>query len=266
MRLDELHPKDKDSLELDDIEVGDEVKVGRFLNSKATVKGFKKDKHNQPILKTTKGDRKLFKPRISKLEINEMAMKYPGQSLAGFWSSWQYCLYDTQKTALAVEQDLEFEDVIIGGISVAQVTNSTHRMGEEYKVGSVAAEKGYGPILYYFGMTKGYLSSDLDVSTDAQKIWYVFANLERHGKSVIKKPSYGYKGIDDWKVRSYGKHFGYAYTITDPLRFKIISYMKQAKTNHQQFMKWTAEVANRRPDEIEALIVEGTQSYVNSKL
>jgi len=51
-----------------EIEVGDEVKVGKFKNRKATVKGFDTDKDNQPVLKTTKGDHKLFKPRISKLE------------------------------------------------------------------------------------------------------------------------------------------------------------------------------------------------------
>lgn len=50
------------------IEVGDEVKVGKFKNRKAIVKGFTTDDHNQPVLKTTKGDQKLFKPRISKLE------------------------------------------------------------------------------------------------------------------------------------------------------------------------------------------------------
>ena len=32
------------------------------------VKGITKDENNQPVLKTTKGDQKLFKPRISKLE------------------------------------------------------------------------------------------------------------------------------------------------------------------------------------------------------
>jgi len=56
-----------DKLELPDIEVGDEVLVGKFKNRKATVKGFTKDDHNQPVLKTTKGDQKLFKPRLSKL-------------------------------------------------------------------------------------------------------------------------------------------------------------------------------------------------------
>jgi hypothetical protein len=50
------------------IDIGDEVKVGKFKNRKAEVQGFSKDDHNQPVLKTNKGDQKLFKPRISKLE------------------------------------------------------------------------------------------------------------------------------------------------------------------------------------------------------
>jgi len=59
---------DEETYQPPEIEVGDEVKVGKFKNRKAEVKGFTKDKHNQPVLKTTKGDQKLFKPRISKLE------------------------------------------------------------------------------------------------------------------------------------------------------------------------------------------------------
>jgi hypothetical protein len=50
------------------IEVGDEVKVGKFKNRRAEVKGITTDENNQPVLKTTRGDQKLFKPRISKLE------------------------------------------------------------------------------------------------------------------------------------------------------------------------------------------------------
>lgn len=56
------------TLELPSIEVGDEVMVGKFKNRKATVKGFSKDDHNQPVLKTDKGEHKLFKPRLTKLE------------------------------------------------------------------------------------------------------------------------------------------------------------------------------------------------------
>ena len=56
-----------DSLELPNIDVGDTVLVGKWKNRKATVKGFTTDPNNQPVLKTNKGDQKLFKPRIPKL-------------------------------------------------------------------------------------------------------------------------------------------------------------------------------------------------------
>lgn len=56
------------TLELPSIEVGDEVLVGKFKNRKATIKGFSTDDHNQPVLKTDKGEHKLFKPRLTKLE------------------------------------------------------------------------------------------------------------------------------------------------------------------------------------------------------
>lgn len=49
------------------INKGDKILVGKFKNRKAEVKGFKTDKNNQPVLKTTKGDQQLFKPRITKL-------------------------------------------------------------------------------------------------------------------------------------------------------------------------------------------------------
>lgn len=66
MRLHHLFEKDK--LELPDLEVGDEIKVGKFKNRKAEITGFDKDEHNQPVMKTTKGDQKVFKNRHSKLE------------------------------------------------------------------------------------------------------------------------------------------------------------------------------------------------------
>jgi len=47
--------------------VGDKILKGKFKNSPAEIKGFTKDKHNQPVLKTNKGEVQLFKPRISKL-------------------------------------------------------------------------------------------------------------------------------------------------------------------------------------------------------
>ena len=49
------------------LSVGDKILKGKFKNSPAEIKGFTKDKHNQPVLKTNKGEVQLFKPRISKL-------------------------------------------------------------------------------------------------------------------------------------------------------------------------------------------------------
>jgi len=65
----------KTRLDPPSIDVGDEVKVGKFKNRKAEVKGFTKDDHGQPVLKTTKGDQKLFKPRVTKLEPVEEEKK-----------------------------------------------------------------------------------------------------------------------------------------------------------------------------------------------
>ncbi len=66
MKLHEV--KDIKSYQPPKIEVGDDIKVGKFKNRKATVKAIFMDKNNQPVLKTNKGDFKLFKPRITKLE------------------------------------------------------------------------------------------------------------------------------------------------------------------------------------------------------
>jgi hypothetical protein len=58
---------DQDTLQLPELEVGDELMVGKFKNRRATIKGFDKDKHKQPIAKTNKGDQQIFKGRIAKL-------------------------------------------------------------------------------------------------------------------------------------------------------------------------------------------------------
>ena len=61
----------KDILQPPKIEIDDEILVGKFKNRKATVTGFDVDDNNQPVLKTTKGDQKLFKPRLVKLMKKE---------------------------------------------------------------------------------------------------------------------------------------------------------------------------------------------------
>jgi len=49
------------------LNVGDRILKGKFKNSPAEIKGFTRDKHNQPVLKTNRGDVQLFKPRVAKL-------------------------------------------------------------------------------------------------------------------------------------------------------------------------------------------------------
>ena len=56
-----------DSYQPPELHTGDKILKGKFKNSPAEIKGFKKDKHNQPVLKTNKGDIQLFKPRVTKL-------------------------------------------------------------------------------------------------------------------------------------------------------------------------------------------------------
>jgi hypothetical protein len=65
MRFREFANKNK--LDLKPIEKGDAVLVGKFKNRKAIVTGFDTDDSNQPVLKTNKGNQKLFKPRLVKL-------------------------------------------------------------------------------------------------------------------------------------------------------------------------------------------------------
>lgn len=57
-----------DENNIPDLDVGDEIKTGKFRNVKTTVKGFKKDDKGQPVVKTGKGDRKAYSFRVSKLE------------------------------------------------------------------------------------------------------------------------------------------------------------------------------------------------------
>lgn len=53
------------------LEVGDEIRIGKFKNKKAIIKGYGKDDKNQPTVKTDKGEIPLFKFRISKLMKDE---------------------------------------------------------------------------------------------------------------------------------------------------------------------------------------------------
>lgn len=54
-------------ISLPDLNVGDILLVGKFKNRTAEIKSFKTDENGQPVAVTTKGEQKIFKPRIKKL-------------------------------------------------------------------------------------------------------------------------------------------------------------------------------------------------------
>ena len=54
-----------------DIEVGDEILVGKFKNRLAIVKGFETDDRGQRVIVTDKGKVKAFKFRIKKDLVNK---------------------------------------------------------------------------------------------------------------------------------------------------------------------------------------------------
>ena len=62
-----VNEEEDDTLTLPKLNVGDELKTGRWKNKKSEITGFKKDKNNHPVAKTTKGDVQVLKPRVTKL-------------------------------------------------------------------------------------------------------------------------------------------------------------------------------------------------------
>jgi hypothetical protein len=49
------------------IKAGDLIEVGRFRNVQTKIKSIEIDEHGQPVMITSKGKKKLFSCRISKL-------------------------------------------------------------------------------------------------------------------------------------------------------------------------------------------------------
>jgi hypothetical protein len=57
------------------LEKGDEILMGKYRNKKAEIKGFSLDKHNQPVMHTTKGNRKMTAFRIADKMPEESAQQ-----------------------------------------------------------------------------------------------------------------------------------------------------------------------------------------------
>ncbi len=50
------------------LKVGDRISLGRFKNISAKILGLKKDTYGQPVIVTSKGDKKALSFRLNKLE------------------------------------------------------------------------------------------------------------------------------------------------------------------------------------------------------
>lgn len=68
-------------MKLPELKVGDVVLVGKWKNRVATIEGFGTDQHNQPTVKTDKGEYPVFKFRVQKLMKDE-SMSLATETLA----------------------------------------------------------------------------------------------------------------------------------------------------------------------------------------
>ena len=58
-----------------EINVGDEIYVGRFRNVTTKIKAIEFDDHGQPVLVTSKGKKNLFSCRLAKLDSGNLTPK-----------------------------------------------------------------------------------------------------------------------------------------------------------------------------------------------
>jgi hypothetical protein len=65
--INRIHRTKKMKSYIVDIKRGDKIEVGRFRNVVATVLDIETDEHGQPVIITSKGKKKLFTCRITKL-------------------------------------------------------------------------------------------------------------------------------------------------------------------------------------------------------
>lgn len=99
----------KKELDLPVLKTGDELMVGKFKNRNATIKGFTKDKHNQPIAKTDKGDQQIFKGRVKKLMANEA--RNPNVKVNKISDNIYYAYLDSKRVGQAQVWDFHDEKV-----------------------------------------------------------------------------------------------------------------------------------------------------------
>ena len=210
---------DEATLDLPDLESGDELMVGKFKNRKATIKDFKKDEHGQPVAVTNKGDQKIFKGRVKKLMPTEG--KSPHKK-----GTEKY-----RKHMAAMHASAEPKGTMIEGVGrIVKGVNTTPDVGvnqtkiEAAKLGSKVDKDGRPPLLhkkaaknsdtntlFNLGLAEGKLSEN-------NKSHAVVIKFVNHCKDKLKLPNIPTITLVD---RIGGKTFGQYNTIKKDIAVQL---------------------------------------------
>jgi len=180
------------TLDLPDLESGDELMVGKFKNRRATIKDFKKDEHGQPVAVTNKGDQKIFKGRVKKLMPTE-GKRIPRKKGQKAGSKKHSDLY-TDENPKGTIQGLKFATVKDAEASVSKIRNSGKKHAHKIQAAiameqrAKAADKKTAAAVY-----RSYINSmkkkTKKMSEDAlnEKCWdgYKQVGMKKKGKRKV---------------------------------------------------------------------------------
>ena len=107
------------------LNVGDRILKGKFKNSPAEIKGFTQDKHNQPVLKTDRGDVQLFKPRVAKLMGQAMSEGNANTTFGPMYHGSNAVFNKFDKTKIGSNFGFDWEGIFFtSDISIAKTYGS----------------------------------------------------------------------------------------------------------------------------------------------
>ena len=138
-------------LSLPDLETGDELMVGKFKNRKATIKDFTKDKHNQPVAVTDKGEQQIFKGRVKKLMPTEG--KSPHRKGTTKYKNHMAAMHAGMNEAA---QDIAEDGIIVKGVNTTPDVGPNEIKVQANKMGFKVDKGGRPPLLH----TKAAKNSD----------------------------------------------------------------------------------------------------------
>jgi hypothetical protein len=150
-------------------------------------------------------------------------------------------------------------------IKNAIVGTMTIEKGKVSKVISVAAEKGYGPLMYEIASSLGggWLTSDIDVKPGAEAIWKRFYDRKDIEKKFLKSkepPNKGDWGLD---VRPYPPK-------QDPLMYAYSIPMKKSTSklmnSHKQFASLIETNFELEKEDFEKMLETLGKNYFSSRI